>query len=1126
MNRVGNSIDPSSSNPPRIPDYELLRPIGKGSYGEVWLARSVTGVHRAVKIIHRHKFDSDRPYEREFRGIQRFEKISRSHESQVDVLHVGRNEPEGYFYYVMELADDVKAGEPDATVIDWKNYVPHTIHEDLKRQHRLPFGQCVELGIRLSTALDHLHQNGLIHRDVKPSNIIYVNGTPKLADIGLVAPQDDTMSFVGTIGYLPPEGPGAPQADIYGLGKVLYEVSSGKDRREFPDPPTEIGEDAEVETHAEFNEIVLKACSREIATRYQSAKELRSDLLLLQSGKSVRRLRLMERRVTLLGRIGAVGAVVIALSAGGFFYQSRQSTKLRQLERESRDRAVRLSVAQGVEGMEDSDYLSSLVWFTEALRLVHGDPEAEEVHRYRIEAVRRQCPTLAAMGDHGGPILSAAFSPDGTRIVVGGTDGTVSLWDVASSTRLASRSEHRGPVQRVTFSPDGKWIATASHDSTARIWRADNLELAGLELKHGNEVYDVCFNASSDRVATAGQDGKPRIWDRETGALVATLQHDQIVNTIRFSPDGSQVLTSSDDGSARLWRAENGEMVVSPLRHGGKVKCAVFSPDGNRVATASYDGTACIWDTKTGERLTPPIQHRGRLVHVEFSGDGQRLVTAGGESGVVGEVRICDVATGKTICTIDGRKRMINEARFVNGGARVVSDFNGESVMVWDAENGDPTGPAFRHSRFVTCIETSPDGRAILTAGRDGVWRVWRLVGDRDPPVAIQIKQNVRTVEFSPDGRRLLVGAETGPFVTDSHHPIETNRVWSHSGAIVFSGFSPDGQTFVTAGWSRPARIWNSENGRPVTGWLGHANLVRHAAFDRMGLRVATASDDRTARIWDAGSGQPVCPSLEHDASVLGATFSPDGRTLATAAGHISGRKYGEVRIWDTSDGRCLVTLTNFDTAVHGVRFSAGGSRLLTYCSDSTGHPASAQIWDASGWRPVGPAVEHADGLTGAEFSPDEKRIATASNDRTACVWDAESGARLGMVIKHARAITSITFSPDGRRIATGSHDRTARVWDAATGEPVSPPLACDLPVNWVRFSPDGLRLAAGAGLDKGHGEVRIWELPRANESVEELIRSAELLSGLSLDRTGSLTPIASNELYEMWLAERSLNRN
>src|SRR5438552_1331410 len=106
-NNSGASLpDHSPTFPPQIPDYELFRRIGVGSYGEVWLARSVLGEYRAVKAVYRNKFEHERPYEREFQGIKNYEPISRTHESQVDILHVGRNDQARYFYYVMELADD------------------------------------------------------------------------------------------------------------------------------------------------------------------------------------------------------------------------------------------------------------------------------------------------------------------------------------------------------------------------------------------------------------------------------------------------------------------------------------------------------------------------------------------------------------------------------------------------------------------------------------------------------------------------------------------------------------------------------------------------------------------------------------------------------------------------------------------------------------------------------------------------------------------------------------------------------------------------------------------------------------------------------------------------------------
>src|SRR4030088_2844236 len=185
---------------PVIPDYELLRVIGRGAYGEIWLARGLTGALRAVKIVYRKTFESERAFSREFSGMSAFEPISRAHAGFVNILHVGRNDSLGFFYYVMELADDETSGAE----IDIANYSPRTLRSNTGA---LPANECIRLGLLLTEALGALHDHGLTHRDIKPSNIIFVHGAPKLADIGLVA-STGQQSFVGTEGYVPPEGPG------------------------------------------------------------------------------------------------------------------------------------------------------------------------------------------------------------------------------------------------------------------------------------------------------------------------------------------------------------------------------------------------------------------------------------------------------------------------------------------------------------------------------------------------------------------------------------------------------------------------------------------------------------------------------------------------------------------------------------------------------------------------------------------------------------------------------------------------------------------------------------------------------------------------------------------------------
>src|SRR5262249_45163870 len=194
---------------------------------------------------------------------------------------------------------------------------PRTLKLDLQRRGRLPVDECVQLGLSLSTTLAHLHSHGLIHRDVKPSNIIFINGIPKLADIGLVTEVEATRSFVGTEGFIPPEGPGTVQADLYSLGKVLYEMSMGRSRLDFPALPAnwdELPADEQARL-LEFNEVLVKACESEPRKRYQSAEQMAAELALLQDQRSVRRKHVIEQRWAILKKaVLVVAALALMLT--------------------------------------------------------------------------------------------------------------------------------------------------------------------------------------------------------------------------------------------------------------------------------------------------------------------------------------------------------------------------------------------------------------------------------------------------------------------------------------------------------------------------------------------------------------------------------------------------------------------------------------------------------------------------------------------------------------------------------------------------------------------------------------------------------------------------------------------
>jgi serine/threonine protein kinase len=263
---------------PDAPDYKLFNPpFGEGAYGKVWLARNATGQWRALKVVYLANFDQNPdPYEREFNGIKKYQPVSDKHPGLLQVEFVSEKQA-GYFYYVMELGDPLEPGweqEPST-------YKPRDLVSERARSHRrrLPVRECVRIGLALSDALDFLHRQGLTHRDIKPQNIIFVNGQPKLADLGLITeirPPDQERTLVGTPGYMPPppERPGTPQADIYALGMVLYVLSTGRSAAYFPEIATTLVEGGDPADFLPLNTVILKACQPDPAQRYASAAEM------------------------------------------------------------------------------------------------------------------------------------------------------------------------------------------------------------------------------------------------------------------------------------------------------------------------------------------------------------------------------------------------------------------------------------------------------------------------------------------------------------------------------------------------------------------------------------------------------------------------------------------------------------------------------------------------------------------------------------------------------------------------------------------------------------------------------------------------------------------------------------
>jgi serine/threonine protein kinase len=464
----------------------------------VWLARNVMGVLRAVKIIERRHFNSDRPYEREFAGIQRYEPVSRSADGLVHVLHVGRNDAEGYFYYVMELADD--AGEwgsglresgsekrkstspnsPAPALQDPGSYVPRTLRSDLKRLGRLPVADGLRLALDVVNGLARLHDRGLVHRDVKPGNIIFVEGRAKLADIGLVSGESEGRTFVGTEGYIPPEGPGSPSADLYAVGMVLYESITGFQPEEFPKvPPEWFAEEAGPEPF-EFHEVVLKAGEGAKQRRYRSAEEMQADLALLQSGQSVRRLRALESRVQTWRRIGWMAGLSVALAVTTALVahwrarvaaesQAKEAKLLEQAQkslasaesarRESRQQLY-VALLEQARATVRSGELGQRVRALDAIRRAAAISNSLELRREVFAALALPDLRFERPLPGGGDFTIMELDPKFEHIALGRSRGPVELHAVSDDRLVATLPASTNLVaHRAEWSRDGRFLA-------------------------------------------------------------------------------------------------------------------------------------------------------------------------------------------------------------------------------------------------------------------------------------------------------------------------------------------------------------------------------------------------------------------------------------------------------------------------------------------------------------------------------------------------------------------------------------------------------------------------------------------------------------------------------------------
>ena len=765
----------TASSPPLVPDHTLVCQIGRGAHGDVWLARSALGTSRAVKIVYRASFDDERPYEREFEGILRYEPISRTDAGLMQVLHVGRNDAIGCFYYVMELADPVAELSQSATADG--AYVPRTLRTELGREGRLPVADAAQLVARLATALAHLHSQGLVHRDIKPSNVIFVRGQPKLADIGLVTGAGDSRSFVGTEGFIAPEGPGSAQADVYSLGKLLFELVTGRDRMEFPRLPSDLAQLPEREGILDLNEVITRACAPAPGERYATASQMESDLRIFLAGRSLREARRSERHLRQLRwfAVGASGLMFLALA--GLWLASNAERRATERAQQSAARAqVELQLRTRAEAAERAAHEQLHAALVEQARATVRSGELGQRVR-TLDAVRRAAAmrdsvelrreAFAALAlpdlrfDRELPVAAdatmAVLDPKFERLAVGRGTNAVEIRSVPDQRRLATLNlRSKEPATFGKWSADGRFLAIRSG------YRPGQRRSASSELTHV-DVWDISsmrrvlslpptrwtafsFHPTLPQILGGNVDNFVSTWDLESGRETARFAVEGLVYHLEFSPDGQSFIAQHRIGwpwFTSLFSTSTGE--VRKSESNGWIDGIAWNPKGPWVALAARGGEVYLYDARNGEtHLLGRHKHEARTA--TFSPDGNFLFTGGEEQ----EINSWDVRLRRRAFFIGLGSA---EIQFEAGGSRcavnqgaVVSLHTLERSSFCRELTGD-LGGSLRHGSI------SPDGRWLVVGGAQGLG-LWDLTQEGLAVVTTDPKN--ATPFFSPDGAELF----------------------------------------------------------------------------------------------------------------------------------------------------------------------------------------------------------------------------------------------------------------------------------------------------------------------------------------------------------------------------------
>jgi WD40 repeat protein/serine/threonine protein kinase len=919
-------------------DYELLGEVGRGGMGVVYKARQLS-LNRivALKVIAPEQLASPKAIERFHTEAEAA--ASLDHPNIVPIYQTG--ELDGRHCFSMKLIEGqslaLRIADFRLPIFDLKsrtNVRPGSRSQLANRQL-----QIANLLAQVADAVHYAHQRGILHRDLKPGNILIDSeGRAYVSDFGLakLVAGDSSLTLsgevLGTPAYMAPEQAAGKanqittSADVYSLGAILYELLAGR-------PPFHA--ETSIETlHAVVHEeataphalnravprdletICLKCLQKEPARRYANAQALVDDLRRFALGEPIQARpatrpeklwRWCKRKPSLAATLLLLH-IVLAIGLSGILWEwhtARQNALI----------AGKNLYAANMNLVQQAWEQNNLVRMSELVQQTASYPNRGfEWYFWQRQTHLR----LRTFSGRGAVISCVAFSPDGKKLATAGSDSTASVWDVANNKELLRLKGHKGWVRAVAFSPDGLKMVTGGGDATAIVWSATSgKELARLK-GHHSWIECVAFSPDSQKIVTSSRDGTAKVWTTEGGKELLTLRgHSGAVNAALFSPDGERILTGNWDQTAKLWRSATGEQLLTLRGHTTGIYWVTFSPDGKWIATGSIDGTAKVWDAVNGREVLSLRGHRGNagISSLEFSPDS-RIIATGSEDATA---KLWELAGGKEVLTLEGHTDAILSVAFSPDGRHLATSSLDRTAKVWALGNDIGQRRLKGHGAEIRSVAFSSDGSRIVTGSWDGTAKIWETASGRQLLTLSGHRAGIASVAFSPDG--LQIGSGSGDQTAAIWDPItgrQLRKLSGHAAAVNCVAFSPDARWIATGSADQTAKVFDVASGKELHTLKGHRTAIRCIAFSPDGQRIATGSEEG-ARLWVTGTGKALGMFGRRVSSVA---FSADGQHIAT------GSLDGTTSICDVSTGKELATLSGHRAGVFSVAFSPDGNRI------------------------------------------------------------------------------------------------------------------------------------------------------------------------------------------------------